>query len=93
VREAGLGLGLPGSADELNALADFYSSRHGASVMAKFGACMADVTPPITQEVTLPLKTVALGILKASLMAGGSRRGVADDATSSAVVGAVSPAG
>jgi hypothetical protein len=39
------------TADELNALADFYSSKHGASAMAKFGAYMADVMPPLLQEI------------------------------------------
>jgi hypothetical protein len=39
------------TADELNALADFYLSKHGASAMSKFGNYMADVTPPLTQEI------------------------------------------
>jgi hypothetical protein len=39
------------SADELNALADFYGSPHGASAMKKFGAYMALVMPAIQQEV------------------------------------------
>lgn len=39
------------STDEFNALADFYTSRHGASAMAKFGAYMGEVMPPLMQEV------------------------------------------
>ena len=39
------------TADELNALADFYSSKHGASAMSKFGAYMADVMPPLMEEI------------------------------------------
>lgn len=37
--------------DELTAMADFYSSEHGASAMAKFGVYMAEVMPPLMQEV------------------------------------------
>jgi hypothetical protein len=37
--------------EELNALADFYSSKNGASAMAKFGAYMGEVMPPLMQEV------------------------------------------
>ena len=37
--------------EELNALADFYSSEHGASAMAKFGAYMGEVMPPLMQEI------------------------------------------
>lgn len=39
------------TADELNALADFYSSKHGASAMSKFGVYMADIMPPLMQEI------------------------------------------
>lgn len=39
------------SADELNALADFYGSRNGASAMKKFPAYMADVGPAIQAEI------------------------------------------
>jgi hypothetical protein len=39
------------TADELNALADFYSSKHGASAMSKFGIYMADVMPILMQEI------------------------------------------
>ncbi len=35
------------TADELGALADFYSSRVGKSAMSKFGVYMADVMPKI----------------------------------------------
>lgn len=37
--------------DELNALADFYSSKHGSSAMLKFGVYMAQVMPAIQAEV------------------------------------------
>jgi len=36
---------------ELNALADFYGSPEGRSVMNKFGAYMADVMPVLQQEM------------------------------------------
>ena len=39
------------TADELNALADFYGSKHGSSAMLKFGAYMAQVMPAIQSEV------------------------------------------
>jgi hypothetical protein len=39
------------STEELNALADFYSSKHGASAMAKFSKYMGEVMPPLMQEV------------------------------------------
>ena len=41
--------------DELNAMAEFYSSPHGASAMKKFGAYMADVIPAVQEEVILGL--------------------------------------
>ena len=41
--------------DELNAMAEFYSSPHGASAMRKFGAYMADVMPAIQEEMILGL--------------------------------------
>ena len=37
--------------DELNALADFYSSKHGVSSLKKMGAYMAEITPAIVQEL------------------------------------------
>ena len=37
--------------DELNALADFYSSRTGASIISKFGPYMADIMPPLQAEL------------------------------------------
>jgi len=37
--------------NELNALADFYSSEHGSSAMRKFGAYTADIMPPLMQEI------------------------------------------
>jgi hypothetical protein len=37
--------------DELNALADFYGSKHGSSAMLKFGAYMGQVMPGIQAEV------------------------------------------
>jgi len=39
------------TADELNALADFYSSPSGKSAMKKFGTYMAATMPPIQAEV------------------------------------------
>jgi Uncharacterized protein conserved in bacteria (DUF2059) len=39
------------TAQELNALADFYSSPHGASTMKKFGVYMGDVMPSLMQEI------------------------------------------
>lgn len=39
------------NADELNALADFYGSKHGVSAMQKFGTYMAQVMPAIQAEV------------------------------------------
>jgi len=39
------------TADELNALADFYGSSVGASAMKKFGAYMADVAPALQLEL------------------------------------------
>jgi len=44
--------------DELNALADFYSSRHGASAMAKFGVYMGEVMPPLMQEIQRAMQEV-----------------------------------
>jgi hypothetical protein len=37
--------------DELNALADFYSSKDGASAMKKLGVYMGDIMPPLMQEI------------------------------------------
>jgi len=37
--------------NELNALADFYSSEHGASAMRKLPAYTADIMPPLMQEI------------------------------------------
>jgi hypothetical protein len=42
--------------EELNALADFYGSKHGASTMKKFGPYMADVLPSIQAEVQRSLR-------------------------------------
>lgn len=39
------------STEEINALADFYSSPYGASAMAKFGAYMSEIMPPTTIEI------------------------------------------
>lgn len=39
------------TADEMNALADFYTSPHGASAMKKFGAYMGELMPPLLVEV------------------------------------------
>lgn len=37
--------------DELNALADFYGSKQGASAMLKFGAYMGQIMPAIQAEI------------------------------------------
>lgn len=37
--------------DELNALANFYESQHGASAMEKFGIYMGQVMPAVQQEL------------------------------------------
>lgn len=37
--------------NELNALADFYSSKDGSSAMKKFGVYMGDIMPPLMQEI------------------------------------------
>lgn len=37
--------------DELNALADFYSSKDGESAMKKLGVYMGDIMPPLMQEI------------------------------------------
>lgn len=39
------------TADEINALAEFYESKHGASVMKKMPQLMAEIMPGIQQEV------------------------------------------
>ena len=39
------------SADEMNALADFYTSPHGASAMRKFGAYLGHLMPPLLAEI------------------------------------------
>jgi hypothetical protein len=39
------------TADEIKALADFYSSPFGKSAMKKMATCMAELTPTIQQEV------------------------------------------
>ena len=39
------------TADEMNVMADFFASKNGASAMAKYGAYMGQVMPPIMQEV------------------------------------------
>ena len=39
------------TADELNALADFYGSKDGASAMKKFGVYSAQIMPAIRQEI------------------------------------------
>ena len=46
------------SAEELNALADFYSSKYGASAMAKFGTYMGEAMPRIMKEVMASVETV-----------------------------------
>lgn len=39
------------TADEMNAMADFYSTPAGRSAMAKFGSDMADLQPRLMQEI------------------------------------------
>jgi len=46
------------TADELNALADFYGSPHGASAMRKFGPFMDKAMPPLMQEVQKAIRQV-----------------------------------
>jgi hypothetical protein len=46
------------TADELNALADFYGSPVGKSAMGKFGVYMADVMPVIQQEMFRALQAL-----------------------------------
>jgi len=41
---------------ELNALADFYSSKEGASIMKKFGPYMSDVMPAVQAELMRALQ-------------------------------------
>lgn len=42
--------------DELDALAEFYGSKHGASAMKKFGAYMSAIMPPLLQEMQRALR-------------------------------------
>lgn len=44
------------TAEELNALADFYGSPEGRSAMKKFGAYMADVMPAVRQEMNRAMR-------------------------------------
>ncbi|CAM8634679.1 Domain of unknown function DUF2059 [Comamonadaceae bacterium] len=46
------------TADELNALADFYGSKNGSSAMHKFGTYMSEVMPAIQQEVQRGLQEI-----------------------------------
>lgn len=46
------------TAEELNALADFFASPVGRSAMGKFGVYMADVMPVIQQEMFRALQAV-----------------------------------
>ncbi|MBF0135968.1 MAG: DUF2059 domain-containing protein [Magnetococcales bacterium] len=39
------------TADELNALADFYGSQHGSNAMKKFGVYMAEIMPAVQEEM------------------------------------------
>ena len=49
------------TADEINALADFYGSRNGASVMRKFGLYMGEVLPVLQQEIQQAMQQVQAG--------------------------------
>ena len=44
------------TADELNALADFYGSKNGSSAMLKFGSYLAQVMPAVQAEVARSLE-------------------------------------
>jgi hypothetical protein len=46
------------TADELNALADFYGSEHGASAMKKFGVYMGIIMPEVQREILQVMYTV-----------------------------------
>jgi len=46
---------------ELNALADFYSSKDGASAMSKFGAYMGDIMPPLMEEIQRAVQELQTG--------------------------------
>jgi hypothetical protein len=46
------------TADELNALADFYGSEHGASAMKKFGVYMGIIMPAVQQEILHAMQTL-----------------------------------
>ena len=49
------------TADELNALADFFASPLGRSAMDKFGLYMADIMPVIQQEMMRALSQAPTG--------------------------------
>ncbi len=40
------------TADELNALADFYGTARGKSILSKLGPCMGDIMPVMQNEMT-----------------------------------------
>ena len=44
--------------EELNALAEFYGSPQGQSIMNKFGAYMADTQIIIIQEISTAMKNI-----------------------------------
>ncbi|NKB22440.1 MAG: DUF2059 domain-containing protein [Alphaproteobacteria bacterium] len=46
------------STDELNALADFYGSKHGSSAMGKFGAYMGQVMPALQKEIQRGIREI-----------------------------------
>ena len=46
------------TAEELNALADFYGSKNGYSVMRKFGSYMAIVMPALGEELNRALQQI-----------------------------------
>jgi len=48
------------STDELNALADFYGSKHGESAMQKFGIYMGQVMPAVQAEVQRGLQQAGI---------------------------------
>lgn len=48
------------TADELNALADFYGSKHGMSAMKKFGIYMGQVMPVVQAEIQRGLQQAGI---------------------------------
>ena len=49
------------TADEINALADFYESKHGASVMKKMPQLMSEMMPAIQREMFKAMQKIQQG--------------------------------